>query len=287
MGLVNNEGPMSLAKMLRPFKSQVLSAQPIFARACSRQPALQAAGDLLGCLRLLSAEELDSPLAAALVRAILAEQRSAPGYWSQVLLVAFEPQFESIVQALRRRFPGDISESATLAFLEAVAACPVDHATPAAFLLTSTVSTLRRAARARPKEVPLDLTAAEESQASVRDLWVAPSLCEKREQYRFRAEVRAEADELNALLVKSVAGRVPAEDLQLVSDTLVGGRNLLAYVRWLMPGASPEKAAAEYHRLYRRRARTVEALAELIGPDAEDGGLLGSDSRESLCSESP
>jgi hypothetical protein len=287
MALVNNEGPMSLAKMLRPFKSQVLSAQPIFSQACSRQPVLRAASDLIGCLRILSAEELDSPLAAALVRAILAEQRSASGYWSQVLLVAFEPQLESIIQALRRRFPGDLAESTMLAFLEAVAACPVDHQAPTSFLLKSTVSPLRRAARSQPEEVSLELTDAEESEASVRDLWVAPSLCEKREQHRFRTEVRAEAVELNALLVKSVDGRVPAEDLQVVSDTLIGGRNLLAYVRWLMPSASPEKVAAEYHRLYRRRAKTVEALAGLIGPDAADGGLVGSDSREYLCSESP
>jgi hypothetical protein len=221
-----------------------------------------------------------------LVRAILAEQRLAPGYWSQVLLVAFEPQLEAIIQALRRRVPGDVTETATLAFLEAVAACPVDNATPTTFLLKATVSTLRRAARARPAEVPLDLTAEEESEASVRDLWVAPSLCEKREKHRFRSEVRVEAGELHSLLVKAVDGRVPAEDLQLVSDTLIGGRNLLAYVRWASPGASPEQVSAEYHRLYRRRVKTVESLAGLIGPDAADGGLLGSDSCDLPCSES-
>lgn len=248
---------------------QAASNRVVFARARRRRPALAMHDSLVSLLRVLrdpSQRRMDHK--ENLTRAMLAEHAHHPHrLWAALLLLVCGP----MLRRLRRRIQGetltadDLDQLVASAFLEVIAAFPLDAKSDRTFMYLRQMTQRRvfehvRAEQQRQEFVRVatdhELRLYEQLDRTWHDM--LPIESDDAEQYNDAVQI--------AFLRARAGDALDADKLEPVIATVVHGERLRAYIERAFPHADVAERRRIYQRLKRSHSRILSKLRTRLAP---------------------
>ena len=258
-------------QMFVTLRQQVLAPRHAhrFEDAGSRQLALAGHATLASALAVLESPDRGAYAEKeALVRAILAEQQASPGtFWSSALLVACYPMLGGLrARIASNEQPTDELDQLVLAsFLEVAGDFPLDRHLDRTFMRIRQQTrrrVFRLLAEQRRQDALLWPVDAEVLNELAPPPWLDSPMASGDGHHPASDQAAAVP-----LLVELAASELDGEGFDMVTATLICGRQIRCFVQRNYPGLAADEGHRFYQKIKRRHSRAVARLRRVVrGP---------------------